>query len=110
MSLLDLLFPKYCVGCRALGSYLCANCFTSISFLDHDICVACQTPAFGGLTHPRCVKRYEIDGVFASLAYKGVVKRLVYQFKYKPHITHLKSELVDLFYEGLIQKEICYKL
>lgn len=59
----------------------------------------------GGLTHPVCKTRYSIDGVFPSLGYKGVVKKLVYVFKYPPHLTDLQEQLVDLLYEGIIQKE-----
>jgi len=32
-------------------------------------------------------------------------KKLIYNFKYKPYLTDLKSVLVDLFYESLIQDE-----
>jgi ComF family protein len=54
--------------------------------------------------------RYEIDGVFASVGYKGVVKRLIYQFKYNPYISDLCVLLDELFYEGVIQKEIVFNL
>jgi competence protein ComFC len=64
----------------------------------------------GGLTHPLCRNRYTIDGTFSSLVYKGVVKKLVYTFKYSPYLTALQPQLTDLFYEGLIQKEQFYKL
>ncbi|MBU4099496.1 hypothetical protein KJ980_07655 [Patescibacteria group bacterium] len=105
MSILDLIYPKRCVGCGAYGSYLCAGCFSFISFADQGFCVACQKAAIGGFTHPACKTSFEIDGVFASVAYKGVVKRLVYQFKYNPHLLDVKQLLVDFFYEGIIQKE-----
>jgi competence protein ComFC len=110
MSLLDFIFPKYCVNCRKLGGYICDNCFVFISFNEISTCVVCQRPAFGGLTHSYCKTRYTIDGVFSSLVYKGVVKKLLYQFKYKPHVGDLRKVLGDLFYEGLIQKEGCYQL
>lgn len=58
-----------------------------------------------GLTHPVCRGKYTIDGLFSALAYKGVVKRLIYQFKYKPYVTDLASVLGELFYESLIQQE-----
>lgn len=46
-----------------------------------------------------------IDGLFSALAYKGVVKKLIYSFKYKPYLTDLREVLGDLFYESLIQQE-----
>jgi ComF family protein len=105
MSILDLIYPKRCVGCGAYGAYLCAACFAYITFADQGFCAVCQRGAIGGFTHPACKTSYEIDGVFASVAYKGVVKRLVYQFKYNPYILDIRHLLVDLFYEGIIQKE-----
>jgi competence protein ComFC len=69
------------------------------------VCTVCQRQAMGGLTHPVCKTRYSVDGVFPSLVYKGVVKKLVYVFKYPPYLTDLEDQLVDLLYEGIIQKE-----
>ena len=110
MSFLDLIFPKFCINCRKFGSYLCPDCFSLVSFADSGFCTVCQKAAIGGFTHPVCISSLTIDGVFSSLAYKGVVKRLVYQFKYRPHLTGLKNLLTDLLYEGLIQKEMFYRL
>jgi len=42
--------------------------------------------------------------------YKGVVEKLVYVFKYLPYLTDLTSVLIDLFYEGIIQKEQFFPL
>ena len=105
MSVFDLFFLKRCIQCKKFGSYLCTNCFSSISFIDTMVCTHCQRQAMGGLTHPVCKTRYSIDGVFPSLVYKGVVKKLVYVFKYPPYLTDLQLQLVDLLYEGVIQKE-----
>lgn len=110
MSLLDLLFPKRCVQCKTLGSYICTHCFSYITFADTMVCTLCQRQAMGGMTHPVCRTKYSIDGVFPSLVYKGVVKKLVYTFKYPPYLTDMKVHLVDLLYEGIIQKEGFYEL
>jgi competence protein ComFC len=105
MSLLDLIYPKRCVGCGSSREYLCPTCFSYLVFIDGGFCVVCQRPAIGGFTHPVCKTKYEIDGVFASVVYAGVVKRLVYKFKYNTYLLDIKHLLIDLFYEGLIQKE-----
>ncbi len=110
MSLLDFIFPKRCVGCRKFGSRICTDCFSQISFIDGGVCVVCQHHAINGLTHPVCGGKYTPDGVFSSLVYKSVVKKLIYKFKYKPHLIVLKSQMTDLFYEGLLEKEEFYNL
>ncbi len=110
MSLLDFIFPRRCVNCRKIGSYICTNCFAYISFNEAGTCSVCQRPAIGGITHPVCRGKYTPDGVFSSLVYKGVVKKLVYKFKYNPNLTDLKNTLSELFYEGIIQKEEFHKV
>lgn len=109
MGILDLLFPKYCVNCRKLGSYLCPNCFSFLSFDTYGICLVCDRPSFDNLTHPSCRNRYSIDGVFSGIVYKGVAKKLLYVFKYKPYLSDLQHFLSDLFYESLIQNETFHK-
>jgi len=73
--------------------------------MEQGTCVVCQRPAVFSYTHPICKNKYTIDGVFSSVVYTGVVKKLIYTFKYKPYLTQLSGLLTDLFYEGLIQKE-----
>lgn len=109
MGFLDFLFPKYCVNCRKVGEYICANCFSFISFDVSMICLVCNRGSIDGLTHPRCKSRYVIDGAFCAVAYKGIVKKLIYNFKYKPYLSDLRNVLTDLFYESLIQNELFIK-
>jgi competence protein ComFC len=73
------------------------------------VCVVCQRAAVDGITHPVCRTRFGIDGVFPSLVYIGVVKKLIYKFKYPPYLSDLQKIMTELFYEGLIQKEEFYK-
>ena len=73
------------------------------------ICLVCNKPSIDSLTHPGCRTRYAIDGAFCAIAYKGIVKKLIYNFKYKPYLSDLKKSLVELFYESIIQQEIFQK-
>lgn len=73
------------------------------------ICLICGKAAIDGLTHPRCQGRYTIDGCFAIVQYRGIIKKLMYTYKYKPYLSDLHTFLVDLFYEGMIQDELLYK-
>ena len=109
MGFLDFIFPKYCVNCRKLGAYICSDCFSFISFDIEMICLVCNKGSFDGLTHPICRKRYTIDGAFSAINHKGVVKKLIYNFKYKPFLSDLNKSLAELFYESIIQNEIFQK-
>ncbi len=107
--LLDLFFPKRCIQCKKFGAYVCASCFAKIQFDDALLCFVCNRSAMQGMTHPMCKTRYTIDGIFSCLVYRGVVKRLLYVFKFQPHITDVEGLLRDLFYEGFIQSESFYR-
>jgi ComF family protein len=105
VDLLTIFFPKKCINCKKFGDYLCPNCFVLLDFDVALICGICGKHAVSGLTHPKCMGRNSIDGIFASLVYRGLTKKLVYQFKFAPYLHTLSSLLVDLLYEGLIQQE-----
>lgn len=110
MGVADFFFPKRCVGCERLGSYLCTVCFTKIEFSTSTLCFVCNRGSLDGLTHPSCRGKFVIDGVYSSLVYSGIVKKLVYLFKYQPYLTDLKTVLIDLMYESLSQQEMAYKV
>lgn len=110
MGLLDFIFPKFCVNCRKFGEYICTDCFAKITFDVELICLVYNRSAVEGITHPLCRGRYTIDGSSASIAYKGVAKRLVSAFKYKPFLSDLQQVLTDFFYEGLIQQEQFHRI
>lgn len=110
MNLLDLLFPKKCVSCKSFGSYLCSNCFASVSFDVETICVICNKGAIDGITHPSCAARYTLDGVLSSVKYSAVMKKALYAYKYAPFVKQLEETLIELFYEGIIQKELFHQI
>jgi len=100
MGITDYIFPKKCVVCKKQGS-----CFSFLSFDPKSLCLLCNQPTFNNLTHPRCKRKYAIDGCFSALSYNKTVQKLIYNFKYKPYLTDLKNVLTDLFYESIIQNE-----
>src|SRR5882762_4058758 len=105
MGLLDVFFPKRCVQCKKIGDYLCADCFSTLSFDSQQLCLVCNGNSLDGFTHPACQGRYHIDGAFCGLTYKYVMKKLIYTFKYQPYLTDLGEFLTPFLYEGLIQQE-----
>jgi ComF family protein len=110
MGFSDFIFPKKCVVCKKQGSYLCPRCFVYLSFDAKSLCLACNNPTFNNLTHPRCKRKYTIDGCFSAPAYNKPMQKLIFNFKYKPYLTDLKTVLADLFYESIIQNEQFIKL
>jgi len=106
MSLLDALFPKYCVNCKRFGAYVCTNCFSQLSFDTQVICLLCGKASIDGLTHAFCKKKDSIDGVFCAVTYKQTARKLIQAFKYNQYVSDIQTILIELFYEALIQKEL----
>jgi len=97
VSILDLLFPKVCVGCGKWGSYFCPQCIQNI--VQHDlICPQCKRVAIGGATHPGCRRKYNLDGLWSLGAYQNPLKPAIQKLKYK-FVSDLGITLVDLMIE-----------
>lgn len=97
MGILDLIFPKRCVECGALGGYFCRICRTRMRPVatNESICPVCERPAIGGATHPRCRTRYAIDGLTSFFHYDGPVRGAVKAIKYR-YVSDLAKEFVSL--------------
>jgi ComF family protein len=97
MSLLDLLFPKTCLGCGTWGSYICATCKKTLPLriVPYQICPVCCCPAVDGLTHPRCRNRYSLDGVTSFFMYKGIIQKAVKEIKYR-FVSDMAKALIDI--------------
>lgn len=96
MNLLDLFFPKKCLGCGKTGGYFCAECLNFVSPASERICPVCEKPSIGGLTHPRCRTFTSLDGLTSVFAYKGIIKKAITKLKYK-FVSDIASDLVEIF-------------
>ena len=94
LTFLDLLFPKRCVSCGALGKYICDRCFSKIDFVEKPICPICQRQAIGGKTHPKCAGRFRLDGLIVACRYKSPIKLAIQKVKYK-WVYDIENILVD---------------
>lgn len=97
MKLLDILFPKRCVGCGRLGRYFCDSCTKMIQIIltNEAICPMCGRAALDGKTHPRCQTQYGIDGLTSFFRYNGVVRKGIKAIKYRLTFD-VASEFVNL--------------
>lgn len=83
MGWLDFIFPKQCVACKRLGSYLCDKCLAKVEYLKIQICPYCYKPAINGATHPRCLPKNGLDGVVSLTNYQTPMRELVKALKYR---------------------------
>jgi len=106
--LLNLFFPKFCLGCQKEGSYLCEDCkgLLDISQFNYCLCEnSPQTLPFHSIIGkcPKCQDK-KLSGLFFALPYKEkqLTKKLIYQFKYQPYLKDLSKVLASLIIEHLI--------
>ncbi len=99
-SLLDFIFPKKCVSCGRFGAYICFECLKKIEPIDQPICSVCQRQAIGGKTHPGCLKKFGLNGLIVGCRYRGVIRRAIFQVKYRWTFDVAKV-LVDLLSENI---------
>lgn len=102
--LLDLLFPRFCLGCKVEGTYLCEDCKATLEISEHRYCLcdksALRLPAcnaFGVANAGRPVKDKKgkcqkcslkkLSGLYFALSYKEkpLTRKLIHFFKYPPY-------------------------
>lgn len=82
ISLLDLLFPPRCYGCKRVGEYLCKVCQKTLIIRDY-LCPICSRPAISGMTHPVCRRPHGLDGLTTVFKYERVIKQAIKSLKYR---------------------------
>jgi ComF family protein len=81
---LDLLFPRWCVGCGGEGSFLCQSCQHSLPRIEPPICSRCGKPQAGGQLCLGCVEwPAAIDGIRSPFRFEGTTREAVHQLKYR---------------------------
>lgn len=97
MNILDLFFPRLCVGCGKWGTYFCPKCIKNIAQTDL-VCPNCEKPAIGGAIHPLCKKRYGLDGLWSLGIYQDPLRKIIQKLKYK-YVREVAEVLVNLMVE-----------
>jgi len=92
-KILDFLLPKFCVHCGKYGHYLCQECYNQINFVKTHLCPYCRRPSVGGLTHPGCLTKYAINGIYSAAFYKGPMRSLIKTLKYHPFPFRVYEEI-----------------
>jgi ComF family protein len=91
MSIIDLIFPKLCLGCGREGQYICSDCLSKIRLLK-PACPYCEKASIDGFTHTKCQKVFGLDGLTSIWKYEGVIKKAIWALKFK-YATEVAKEL-----------------
>jgi len=101
-KLLDIFFPKKCLGCGQANTYFCLACFNQIKLNPNDNCFFCKKPTIQGNICIECKKQTYLDKIITATEYT-LVKNLIKKFKYQ-YIKELNEPLSQLLIESI--KEI----
>ncbi len=103
-KLINFFFPKYCLNCHALGSFLCKNCQQKIK-ISKTACFLCQRKNQFGEICPLCLyhqgekaKQWFINNLIWTASYKQkICKNLIASLKYKgaEEIADILSIMLD---------------
>lgn len=94
MNLLDLLFPKTCIGCKKYGSYFCIDCIKEIKQTEL-VCPFCERASLGGVVHAVCKRKYGLDGLWSLGIYEGMLRTAIQKLKYK-WVSEVAKDLIDI--------------
>ena len=101
--LLDLFFPKNCLGCKQPDTYLCRDCFNKIPLAANNACFFCQEITGNGRICLNCKKEIYLDGVISATDYKNpLIRELIRAFKYH-YVQELAGPLSQLMIRVLEQ-------
>jgi len=81
MNLVDILFPKFCLGCRMKNYFLCPACLGKVRLV-RQICVECEKPSVDGFTHIKCKRPWGLDGAVSIWEYEKVIRQSILKLKY----------------------------
>ena len=103
---LDLLFPRWCVGCGKEGDFLCHSCRQSLPRIMLPLCPRCGKPQSGSMLCPGCIGwQAEIDGIRSPLRFDGVIRQAIHQLKYR-NLRALAQPLAELLKDYLVTNPI----
>ena len=90
--LLNLFFPKFCLGCGKEGVYLCDDCRATLDIREFDF----------GPHDKKPLKN--LSGLYFALPYgeRALTKKLIHQFKYQPYTKDLAKTLAGILIEHLV--------
>jgi competence protein ComFC len=101
MFLIDVLFPKFCLGCSCIGSYICNRCFKKLRVINKPTCLYCHRQSYLGLTHPKCSKKLSIDGTLSIYHYDNFLKKIIKNIKYR-----LATVIWDEFWKSIPESDV----
>jgi ComF family protein len=103
---LDLLFPRWCIGCGREGDYICRACRERLPVITPPICPRCGRPRSQGNVCPDCLETpARIDGIRAPFVFDGVIRQAIHELKYR-NLRTLAPVIAGWLYDYLVENPV----
>lgn len=110
--LLNLLFPRFCLGCQKEGDYLCQDCKSTLEISEYYYCLCNHHPLRlpDGGKCKKCRSK-KLSGLYFPLSYKekSLTRKILHQFKYQPYIKELAKTLSSLIIDHFLLSDKNYQ-
>lgn len=104
--LLDLFFPRRCMGCGREGRYFCAQCIAGLPRIGPPRCPRCGLHLPEGRTCSACVgQRFSLQGIRSAFLYQDPIRAALIAFKYRG-VQVIGEELATLLAQTLAAEPI----
>ena len=103
---LDLVFPRWCLGCGREGGYICGTCRPALPSIAPPVCARCGRPISVEMACSACPEgEMSIDGIRSPFLFEGVVRRAIHELKYN-NLRDLASTLAGMLHEYVTQNPL----
>jgi ComF family protein len=103
---LDLLFPRWCIGCGREGDYICRACRRRLPVITLPICPICGRPQSQGVLCDECRDvPARIDGIRAPFVFDGIIRQAIHELKYR-NLRALAPLLAGWLYDYLVENPL----
>src|SRR3989337_311657 len=106
MGIVDLIFPRKCLGCGRDGCYICKSCLKKVR-ISPKICIECEQLSVDGMTHEKCKRPLGLDGTISIWTYEGVIRKAILKLKYK-FAKEIAREIADYACECLNDNKVAF--
>ncbi|OGY41780.1 MAG: hypothetical protein A2Y82_02820 [Candidatus Buchananbacteria bacterium RBG_13_36_9] len=94
--ILDLIFPKECIGCGREGYYLCKSCREKIEIKKRFECALCHRESNFGRICPGCQKNTSLKTIWVVADYNNkILQSLIHGLKYQ-YLEEISTHLANL--------------
>jgi len=82
-KILNIFFPKACLGCFSPGQYICKECFYKYARINKiQRCHICGGISITNFAHQDCLEYSYLDGLVSVVYYDEFIKKILHSVKY----------------------------